>query len=355
MNKFKLDINSLERLPPRPPLPRSKNLSRASNISRASSKGSAGERKPLQSRSAGGSPRNSRLPNIRDFRLRINSLECLPQQPPLPRGHSRNSSRNGSVTLSRSGFQVVSSCPTMESLPFSSTETIRTGCSEKSRCRALRQAELDIEIQKMESARYSADVETDAGLDGDSDSCYSTESDGDFDISRSSTFSDECPLGESPLSACRPSLQEGSPAVQEESRCCDQAPSPCDKPVLSTHLLQNHPALGLAEGCCHLSCKERPSWTKMNCVGDKDAVGTSADSHNLASGFVLSDTGTSISSSSPRRSFSSFWHFLRKAPTDIASPCNRVASLSRLSRLFQKGREKARSKTVGIACTSNGD
>lgn len=166
------------------------------------------------------------------MQMQVNSDELLIPQPPLPRGQplaplapqapvlpvlhnnasrpsfmsddtnqSRVPSKKDSLLVPPSS--IVSSArhspvPSMASLP-SRVDTIRTGCSERSRSSAMRNDELEAALATLTQDRSKME----GNADSDSESCISTDQDGDFGSSRVGTFDfGDFPLGEGILPRC---------------------------------------------------------------------------------------------------------------------------------------------------------
>lgn len=239
------------------------------SISSSDSRKGQDMRSPLSpdkgSRRSSGSFMDSRTTTMNEFKLDISSYEFLPTENPLPRGQSR--------------------APTFMSIPtqYSKAETWRTGRSEKARCRALRQDELEAAMQKICQDR--ANMETDEDSRSDSESSCSTERDAaDFDSSRAGTFDlGYRPLGEGPLSDVvswgRPSYErlshEGASNGMRPSyeRTSHEREDPVSPFLLNPHVWQD---------------PKTPWYSAAGCSRHRDAVNDTATDHPLTnSGYSL--------------------------------------------------------------------
>lgn len=284
MHTFRLDAKSLDHLPQQPVLPRSQTASRVP--SRVLS-----ERSP--STNDVSNARGVQAPimpqSMSDFKIPINILDPVSPGTSLPRGQGRQVPRVGSQKNngSLSSFAPAASCPSMTSLAqFSNAETARTGCSEKSRVTAMREADIDLALQKISQDRTGAEAEGDD--DCDSQSSCSTDRDDDFGDNQASTWRDETPLGESPSLMGDPQISNSS-----NEKACNDGTSPQQGQVQQDVVL--------AEGCdapspsrlAGTSRLKAQSYPKLDSIQDEDAADDTDDISNA--GSLFANRGCSLS------------------------------------------------------------
>lgn len=290
MHTFRLDAKSLDHLPQQLVLPRSQTASRVP--SRVLS-----ERSP--STNDVSNARGVQTPimpqSMSDFKIPIDILEPVSPETSLPRGQGPQVPRVGSQKNngSLSSFAPAASCPSMTSLAqFSNAETARTGCSEKSRVTAMREADIDLALQRISQDRTGTGSTALAeGEEHDSHSSCSTDRDDDFGDNQASTWRDETPLGES-LSLM------GDPQTSNFSNetTCNDGRSPQQGQVQQDVVLAegcDAPSPSRLAGTSRLKAQSCP---KLDSIQDEDAADDISDAGSLFAnrGCPLSPKGEEI-------------------------------------------------------------